>query len=104
MIVIGDTLRNALKLAKLLRKEGVNVELDITGRKMDKQLKTAVKKAVPYILFVGEDEVRDEVYPLKDTVSGEEQKLSFERIVSKVADRRAEHSRDDDDFDLAQLA
>lgn len=100
MVVIGDNLRGAEKLAKKLRKEGVNVELDFTARKLDKQLKTAVKKAIPYLLFVGEAELANEVYPLKNTAAGTEKRLSFERIVSTITDRRAKRHTDDDDFDL----
>ncbi|HRC28350.1 MAG TPA: histidine--tRNA ligase [Candidatus Saccharimonas sp.] len=99
MIVIGDVARGAVKLASELRGEGVNVELDSTGRKLDKQLKTAVKKAIPYILFVGEEELKSEVYPLKNTVSGDEKKLSVARIVSTIRDRRQHHASDDE-FDV----
>jgi histidyl-tRNA synthetase len=98
MVVLGDTLAGATKLASALREEGVNVELDITGRKLDKQIKTAVKKQIPFIVFVGEEELVAEVYPFKDTASSEEQKLSFERIVSSVKDRRRKHLDDLDDL------
>ena len=94
VIVLGDTLEGASELANNLRQEGVSVEIDITGRKLDKQLKTAVKKEIPFIVFVGEKELKSEVYPFKDTASSEEQKLSFERIVSSVKDRRRK-SQDD---------
>jgi histidyl-tRNA synthetase len=98
LIVLGDTLEGASILASDLRDEGVAVELDITGRKLDKQLKTAVKKDIPFIIFVGEKELKSEIYPFKDTASSEEQKLSFERIVSSVKDRR--HTSKDDMADL----
>jgi histidyl-tRNA synthetase len=98
IVVLGDTLKGATKLAADLREEGVNVELDITGRKLDKQLKTAVKKDIPFIVFVGEEEVKTEIYSFKDTSSSEEQKLSFERIVSSVKDRRRSHVEDPDDL------
>ena len=100
IVVIGDSLRGAEKMAKLLRKEGVNVELDFTGRKLDKQLKTAVKKSIPYLLFVGEAELASEIYPLKNTVTSEEKQLSFERIVSLVTDRRSKRHSDDAEFDI----
>jgi histidyl-tRNA synthetase len=87
-----------MKLAAELREEGVNTELDITGRKLDKQLKTAVKKHIPFIVFVGDEELSSEIYPFKDTASSEEQKLSFERIVSSVKDRRRSHVDDLDDL------
>jgi histidyl-tRNA synthetase len=104
MIVIGENLRGAQKLATSLRKKGVNVELDFTGRKIDKQLKTAIKKRVPYLMFVGDEELTAEMYPLKNTITSEEKKLSFERIVSTVADRRSHSDKDDEEFDLASLS
>jgi histidyl-tRNA synthetase len=98
VVVLGDTQAGATKLAAALRAEGVNTELDITGRKLDKQLKTAIKKGIPYILFVGEEELTKEVYTLKDTVSTEEQKLSMERVISTVKDRRHHISDELDDL------
>jgi histidyl-tRNA synthetase len=95
VVVLGDVQKAADKLAKHLRSEGVNVELDNTDRKLDRQIKTAVKKSIPYILFIGEDEVRDEVYTLKDTTSTEEQKIGFSRIVSLIRDRRRVAADDD---------
>ncbi len=98
VVVLGDALKGASKLATDLRSEGVNVELDITGRKLDKQLKTAIKKDIPFIVFVGDDELQTEVYPFKDTKSAEEQKLSLERIISSVKDRRRKHTDELDDL------
>lgn len=99
LAVLGeDILKDAMHLATRLRTEGVNVEVDITSRKLDKQLKTAIKKEIPFILFVGEDEVNSEIYTFKDTSSAEEQKLSFERIVTTVKDRRRPHLDELDDL------
>lgn len=100
VVVLGNSQAGASRLAAELRSEGVNTELDITGRKIDKQLRTAIKKGVPYILFVGEDELAKEVYTFKDTVTTEEQKLSFERIVSTVKDRRRRQESADEDLEL----
>ena len=98
VIVLDDTMPAAVKLAATLRGEGVNVELDISGRKLDKQLKNAVKKHIPYMVFVGEKEVSNEVYPLKDTKTSTEQVLSIERIVSAVKDRRRSRKMPDDEL------
>lgn len=97
VIVLGEALNGALKLASDMREEGINVEVDITGRKLDRQLKAVLKKQIPYIVFIGEDEVKTGIYPFKDTSLSEEQKLSFERIVSTVKDRR--HSLKADELD-----
>lgn len=98
VVVLGDALKGAMELASKLRAEGVNVELDITGRKLDKQLKTAIKKEIPFMVFVGEEELKTEVYSFKDTASSEEQKLSVERIVTSVKDRRRKHTDDLDEL------
>lgn len=96
VVVLGSALEGATKLAAKLREEGVNTELDFTGRKLDKQIKTAVKKHIPFMIFVGEEELAKEQYNFKDVAKAEEQSLSFERIVATIKDQRR-HS--DDDFD-----
>jgi len=94
IVVLGDnTLKGAQKLADRLRAEDVNTELDITGRKIDKQIKTAVKKGVPFILFVGQKELDEETYTLKDVANEKEHKLSFARLVASIKDYR--HQEDD---------
>lgn len=88
LVVLGKALKAAQKLAMKLRDEGVNVEVDITGRKLDKQIKTAVKKKIPFMLFVGEKEIEEEIYPLKDVAREQEQKLSLERVIVEIKDYR----------------
>lgn len=98
--VLGDgNLSGASRLAARLRDEGVNVELDFTGRKIDRQIKTAVKKQIPYVLFVGEAELKSEKYNLKDTRSGEEESLSFERLVTRIKDVRRKYAAEDELFE-----
>jgi len=82
--VLGDVFREANKLARDLRKAGINAELDIIERKLDKQIKTALKKDVPRILFVGEEEVNSGLYPLKDLKNNKEYKLNFDQIVELI--------------------
>lgn len=97
--VLGEgPLEGALKLVSELREEGVNAELDFTNRKIDRQIKTAVKKQIPYVLFVGESELKNQKYNLKDTLSGEEELLGFERLVTRIKDRRRKTSADVDEL------
>ncbi len=107
IVVLSGAIAGATNLALQLRAEAINVEVDVTGRKADKQLKTAVKKQIPYIVFVGEDELKSEVYPVKNVQSGKEEKLSFERIVTTVRDKRknprAEEKLVDDDDDAFEV-
>lgn len=74
--------------ARELREIGVNTAVDLSGRKLDKQLKNADKSGVRYVLFVGEDELSSELYTLKDLKTGKEEKHSLQRIMSIVKDTR----------------
>jgi len=88
IVVVDDSLDGALALARQFREEGVNVEVDISGRKIDKQIKAVLKKQIPFIVFVGANELKEELYNFKDTATTDEEKLSLARIVSRVKDYR----------------
>lgn len=88
MVTIGDVYEGANKVASELREMGINVAMDMTGRKADKQIKSAVKKGVRYALFVGEKELGEERFTLKDLSTGEEEIHGLQRIVSIVKDFR----------------
>ncbi len=98
IVVLGNALDGATTLATKLREEGVNTELDFTGRKPDRQIKTAVKKHIPFMIFVGEEELEKKMYNFKDVAKTEEQPLSFERIVAAIKDQRRGSSDELDDI------
>jgi len=100
VVLSEDVIDDALKIANYMREEGVNVEVDMTTRKVDKQVKAVVKRQVPFMIFVGEDEVANEQFTLKEIETSNEEKLSLERIVSTVKDyRHAKRSELDDLFE-----
>ena len=84
IVVVGDMLREAQGIAAILRQEKLNVAVDVTARKLDKQLKAADKKGVEHVLFVGEKELNEEVFPLKNMKTGEEQQLSLAEIAANI--------------------
>lgn len=89
-ILVRETtaLAGAQIAARELREIGVNVSIDLSDRKIDKQFKSAVKSGVRYVLFVGTEELDSEQYTLKEIKSGKEEKHSLARIVSIVKDSR----------------
>ena len=88
VILIGDVFERSQKIIAELRSLGVNTAVDISGRKTDKQIKTALKKEVPYVLFIGEQELESEQFKLKNLYANTEETHSIQRIVSIVKDRR----------------
>lgn len=90
VIILGDTYDKAQKVIRDFREMGLNVAVDISGRKIDKQIKTAERKGIRYVLFIGEKELADEQFTVKNLQTGEEEKHSAQRIVSIVKDYRAQ--------------
>ena len=88
VVLIGDVYEAAQTPIATLREMGLRVAVDSTGRKADKQLKTAIKKDVHYVLFIGDNELADGQYPIKNLHSGVEEKHGLERIVTIVKDYR----------------
>jgi histidyl-tRNA synthetase len=86
--LIGDIYEKALKPIAELREMGLKVAVDATGRKADKQLKSAVKKGIRYVLFIGERELSEGQYSIKNLQDGTEERHGLERIVSIVRDYR----------------
>jgi histidyl-tRNA synthetase len=87
-IIVGDVAEKAEKVIDDLREMGLHIAVDFTGRKIDKQIKTASKKDVHYALFIGERELKDEQYVLRNLQTGVEERHSASRIVSIVKDYR----------------
>lgn len=85
IVSIGDVAEQALLLASDLRAAGISVEADVTGRKLEKQLKTATKKQVTYAVFVGEDEVASNAFTVKNLQSGEAQTVARDEIAAILA-------------------
>ncbi len=88
VVTIGDTYEGAQELIAALREMELNVAVDATDRKLPLKLKHADKSGVRYVIFVGETELKEGRFPLKDLVSGAEEVHSPERLVSIIKDFR----------------
>jgi len=83
-IFSDDLLENSLRLAKLLRDAQVNSEIYPNIAKLDKQLKYADKKGIPYVVIIGPEEAKNNSYILKNMRTQEQTKTSLENLISLV--------------------
>jgi histidyl-tRNA synthetase len=88
VVLIGNVFADAQRVIAHLREMGANVAVDITGRAAEKQIKTAVKKGIHYALFIGERDLKEEQFEIKNLLTGVAEKHSLERIVSIIRDYR----------------
>ncbi len=71
----------ASKLAETLRKIA-NVSIDFSEKKLTDKITNASRQAIPFIIVVGEDEVKSKVFKLKNLKTREEQAGNAELIYS----------------------
>ena len=69
-------------IAARLRAEGISTLIYPEAAKMKKQMDYANRKAVPYVAFVGENEMRDGTVTLKNMADGTQQTLSVEEMIN----------------------
>ena len=73
-----------LKAIKKLRSAGIRSELYPDADKMKKQMNHANKRAIPFVVLVGEEEVSSNSFTLKNMVSGEQFKVSFDGMLQHL--------------------
>ncbi|MCD6113418.1 MAG: histidine--tRNA ligase [Bacteroidales bacterium] len=70
-------------LAKI-RKAGINAEIYPEQAKMKKQMNYANKKNVPYVVLVGENEMKQNILSVKNMDNGEQKSISVEELIDMV--------------------
>ncbi len=74
----------SLKAIKGLRDNGINAELYPDTTKMKKQMNYANKRNIPFVVIVGDEELKSNTYMLKNMSSGEQEAVSLEELVSAL--------------------
>lgn len=71
---------HAFALAATLRARSLAVEVALGAAKLGKQIQEAEKKGIPRVLILGEDEVKSGVYAVKTLATGEQVRLTADKI------------------------
>lgn len=78
------TEKRCVAIIKRLREAGVNTEMDLMERGVTKNLEYASSLGIPYVLFVGEQELKKKKVKLRDMRSGKEQLLSLDGAIKRI--------------------
>ena len=77
-------LNQANELAHYLRLQEVNVAVDLTDRKISAQVKTADREKIPFLLVVGEEEVKSEKFKVKSLKDGKETEVGKKKLADLI--------------------
>ena len=84
ILPMTQDLTPAIRLATRLRSAGVRTQLYTEQKKFKAKMNYADKLGVPYVVFLGDDEIAAGQVACKDMTSGEQTKLSFEDTLSRI--------------------
>ena len=84
-IIPMNTKKESLNLANNLRNLNYKVDLEMTDKKVKKSFEFANRENIPYVIVLGENEVKDEYFNLKNMKTGEQTRIEMKNIL-KIKD------------------
>ena len=81
----NDLIKNSLKLANKLREKGIPTDLYSEKAKLKKQLQYANNNNIPFVIIIGEDEIKNKKYMLKNMKDGNQNLLTINEIINKMS-------------------
>jgi len=86
--VFSKELENkSLEIAKILRDKNINTEIYLDqDAKMEKQLKYADKKQIPYVVIIGPDEAKNNTVTVKNLKTREQKIMDIDKLVAILSD------------------
>ena len=80
-----EYLGNSIETSTLLRNNKINSEVYLnSATPLDKQLKYADKKAIPWVIIIGPDEAKENKIMLKNLETMKQEKVSLKNAIEKI--------------------
>ena len=93
ILPMTEDLSPAIALATQLRENGIRAQLHWEEKKFKQKISYADKLGIPYVIFLGEDEIRDGVAACKDMATGEQTKLEPAATIYRIKAGLAEKEK-----------
>ena len=93
ILPMTEDLSAAISLATLLRENGIRSQLHCEEKKFKQKIAYADKLGIPYVIFLGEDEISSGVVACKDMATGEQTKLEPAATVYRIKAGLAEREK-----------
>ena len=93
ILPMTDDLTAAISLATALRENGIRTQLHCEEKKFKQKVSYADKLGIPYVIFLGEDEINAGVVACKDMQTGEQTKLEPAATIYRIKAGLAEKEK-----------
>ena len=87
VIPMTDDLSHAIALATSMREAGLRVQVYGENKKFKSKVSYADKLGIPFVVFLGEDEISSGIITVKDMLSGDQTKASAGILITGLRDK-----------------
>ena len=84
IVPMGTAESDCIILAQKLRQADIITQVYLEGGKTGKKFNYADKLNVPWVVVVGEEEINEGKYSLRNMENGEQEKLSLNELIEKL--------------------
>lgn len=84
VVSMGEDIEKSIETATILRNSGISTEVYLNDKKIKAKFKYADKLNIPYVIVIGEDEIKNNVVTLKDMNTGSQETLSLDKVIEKI--------------------
>ena len=75
-----NTSDKCLKIAHSLRNQGLNIDIDLKGKRMGQAITYADSLGIPYVGIIGEDELKEDSITIKNLKTREQKKIKINKL------------------------
>lgn len=84
VISMVDDLSKSIEVANTLRNAGINTEIYFDNKKIKAKFKYADRLKVPYVIVIGEDEIKSGLLTIKNMEEGTQEQLEIDKIIDRL--------------------
>ena len=84
VISMVEDLTKSIEVANALRNAGINTEVYFDDKKIKAKFKYADRLNMPYVIVIGEDEIKSGILTIKNMQEGTQEQMSIEDIIKKL--------------------
>ena len=84
VVSMVDDLSKSIETSNILRSAGINTEIYFDNKKIKSKFKYADKLKIPYVIVIGEDEIKSGLLTIKNMENGTQEQMNIEEIVKML--------------------
>ncbi|HEY4544296.1 MAG TPA: histidine--tRNA ligase [Tissierellaceae bacterium] len=84
IIPMKGCMEAGVRTVNMIRSKNIPAQIYVENDKMGKKFGYADKLQIPYVVIIGESEIENNTYSLKNMLTGDQEEVSFDELIEKI--------------------